>query len=225
MIRRLAILWAALGLVPAMSGYAVAASPQQELVDKAALTAEKMINNPELPSLRETMKQAKAVIVAPSIIKGGFFLGAEGGSAVLLARGKNGRWSDPAFYTLGAGSIGFQVGVQDSEVILVIVTDKGLSAILDKPFKMGVDASVAAGPIGGAGVAAATTAGMGADIYSFASTRGAFAGMSLEGTAILKRDQWNSAYYGKDATPQAILVERRFTNPGAERLRQALTPK
>ena len=209
----------------AIGGAAEAASPQQELVEKAALTADKMINDPGLPSLRATLKQAKAVLIMPSLIKGGFILGAEGGSGVLLARNAQGTWSDPAFYTLGSGSIGLQAGVQDSEVILVVVTQKGLNAILDKPFKLGADGSVAAGPIGGAGVSAGTTAGLGADIYSFASTRGVFAGLSLDGTAIVKRDEWNAAYYGKGATPKGILIERRFSNPAADKLRQALVPK
>jgi len=209
----------------AISGAADAASPQQELVEKAALTADKMINDPGLPSLRATLKQAKAVMIMPSLIKGGFILGAEGGSGVLLARDAQGTWSDPAFYTLGSGSIGLQAGVQDSEVILVVVTQKGLNAILDKPFKLGADGSVAAGPIGGAGVSAGTTAGLGADIYSFASTRGVFAGLSLDGTAIVKRDEWNAAYYGKGATPRGILIERRFSNHAADKLRQALVPK
>jgi len=209
----------------AISGAADAASPQQELVEKAALTADKMINDPGLPSLRATLKQAKAVMIMPSLIKGGFILGAEGGSGVLLARDAQGTWSDPAFYTLGSGSIGLQAGVQDSEVILVVVTQKGLNAILDKPFKLGADGSVAAGPIGGAGVSAGTTAGLGADIYSFASTRGVFAGLSLDGTAIVKRDEWNAAYYGTGATPRGILIERRFSNHAADKLRQALVPK
>ena len=225
MIRRLAHQLAIVAFTLGAGSVALAATPQQELVDKAALTAEKMIKDPELPSLRETLRQAKAVLIVPSLIKGGFILGAEGGSGVLLARGKDGSWSGPAFYTLGTGSIGLQAGVQDSEVFLVIVTEKGLNAIFDTQFKIGADASVAAGPIGGAGVSAATTAALGADIYAFAKTRGAFAGVSLEGTGVIARDAWNAAYYGKGATPRSIVIERRHSNPGAERLRQALTPK
>lgn len=209
----------------AIGAGANAASPQQELVEKAALTAEKIINDPKAPTLRAMLKDAKGVLIVPSLIKGSFILGAEGGSGVLLARDAQGAWSDPAFYTLGAGSIGLQAGVQDSEVVLVIRTQKGLNAILDKPFKLGADGSVAVGPAGGAGVSAGTTAGLGADIYSYAKTRGVFAGLSLDGTAIVKRDSWNAAYYGQGATPRGILIERRFSNPAADRLRRALVPK
>ena len=92
-------------------------------------------------------------------------------------------------------------------------------------YEVGADGSVAVGPAGGAGVSAGTTAGLGADIYSYAKTRGVFAGLSLDGTAIVKRDSWNTAYYGKGATPRGILIERRFSNPAADRLRQALVPK
>ncbi|MEE8445236.1 MAG: lipid-binding SYLF domain-containing protein, partial [Alphaproteobacteria bacterium] len=105
-----------------------AASDQQALIDKAALTAERLLNDPERPTLRKYMARAKAVMVVPSLIKGGFIFGIEGGSGVLLARGEKG-WSHPSFFTIGAGSFGIQAGIQDSQAILVIMTDKGLRAV------------------------------------------------------------------------------------------------
>lgn len=205
-----------------------AASDQQALIDKAALTAERLLNDPERPTLRKYMARAKGVLVVPSLIKGGFIFGIEGGSGVLLARGEKG-WSHPAFFTIGAGSFGLQAGIQDSQVMLVIMTDKGLRAVIKRQFKLGVDASAAIGPgdgIGaGAGVGGATTAGLGADIYSFSDTRGLFAGVSFEGAAIVTREDWNRAYYGKDATTSRIVLEGKAANKGADRLRRALIVK
>ncbi|MEE8332465.1 MAG: lipid-binding SYLF domain-containing protein [Alphaproteobacteria bacterium] len=205
-----------------------AASDQQALVDKAALTAERLLADPQRPTLRKYMARAKGVLVVPSLIKGGFIFGIEGGSGVLLARGDKG-WSHPSFFTIGAGSIGIQAGIQDAQVMLVIMTDKGLRAVIKRQFKFGVDASAAIGPgdgIGaGAGVGSATTAGLGADIYSFSDTRGLFAGASFEGAAVVKREDWNRAYYGDDATTNRIVLEGKAANQGADRLRRALMGK
>jgi len=207
---------------------ASAASDQQALIDKATLTAEHMLNDPERPALRKYMARAKGVLVVPSLIKGGFIFGIEGGSGVLLSRGEKG-WSPPSFFTIGAGSFGLQAGIQDSQAMLVIMTDKGLRAVIKRQFKLGVDASAAIGPgdgVGaGAGVGGATTAGLGADIYSYSDTRGLFAGASFQGAAIIKREAWNRAYYGQDATTKEIVLQGKWVNRGADRLRRALVVK
>jgi len=205
-----------------------AASEQQALVDKAALTAEHMLNDPKRPEVRKYLARAKGVLIVPSLIKGGFIFGVEGGSGVLLARGANG-WSHPAFFTVGAGSFGLQAGVQEAQAMLIIMTDRGLQAVIKRQFKLGVDASVAVGPGdgvgGGAGVGGSTTAGLGADIVTFTDTRGLFVGAAFEGAAVVKREDWNRAYYGKDATTQGIVMKGWGANPGADRLRRALVVK
>ena len=201
-----------------------AASEPQELVEKARLTAERLLTHPEFPTLRRWMRSAKGVLILPSLLKAGFLIGGEGGSGVLLALDPDKGWSDPAFYTLGAGSIGLQIGVQDSQVLFVIMTKKGLQALIDKQVKLGADASIAVGPKG-VGVEGATTAGLGADIYSFAMTRGVFGGVSFEGSVAVERNDWNQTYYGKGATPNAIVMERKFTNVGSAGLREALKLK
>jgi lipid-binding SYLF domain-containing protein len=155
------------------------------------------------------------------VVKGAFGVGGEGGSGVIVARSPGG-WSDPAFYTLAAGSLGLQVGGQVSEVILTVMSDKALDALINNQFNVGGDMEVAAGPTGKA-QGASTTTNLGADMYTFAMSSGLFGGLSLEGAAILKSDEWNEGYYGKGATPYAILIERRFTNPNAEGLRGSLS--
>lgn len=220
MLRHVAATALALALAcPAGPGFA--ASEAQELVDKSRLTAEKMLAHPDFPSLRVWMKQAKGVFIVPSLLKAGFLIGGEGGSGVVLARDAKGGWSYPAFYATGAGSIGLQIGFQDSEVMFVIMTQKGLDAILSSRFKLGADASIALGPVG-AGVEGATTAGLGADIYAFGLNRGLFGGVSLEGAVIWEREDWNAQYYGPGATSGSVLLEHKFANRAADDLRRAV---
>lgn len=196
-------------------------SEAQQLVDKAKLTAEKMLNDPQLNTLRQWMKSAKGVLIVPSFLKAGFIIGGAGGSGVLLTRDGAGQWSAPAFYTIGEGSFGFQAGVQDAEMILVIMTDKGLNDLINSEVKLGADASIALGEVG-AGVEGSTTAGFGKDIYTYSKTSGLYGGASVEGAWVKPRDSLNGEYYGKAATPRAIVIDRQFNNNGANDLRGAL---
>ncbi len=206
------------------AGPAAAASEPEELVEKARLTTERLLNHPEFPELRLWMKEAKGVLIVPSLLKAGFVVGGEGGSGVLLARDRGKGWSEPAFYTLGSGSIGLQIGVQESQAMFIIMTDKGLDAMISKNVQLGVDASIAVGPKG-AGIGGSTTANLGADIFSFALTRGAYGGASFEGSVAVERSDWNQSYYGAGATAKAILLDRKFSNAGTRGLRSALEVK
>ena len=123
---------------------AKAASVPQELVEKALLTVENMLSDAGFPTLRRWMARAKGVLIIPSLLKAGFIIGAEGGSGVLLSHDDKGIWSYPAFYTLGGASFGVQIGAQDSAVIFVIMTDKGLESVIKRQMKLGADASIAA---------------------------------------------------------------------------------
>ena len=161
------------------------------------------------------------MLIIPQLIKGGLIIGGEGGSGVLLVKGSDGSWSSPAFYTLGGASFGLQIGGEMSEVVFTIMNDGAIKAILDNPFKMGADLSVAVGPIG-KGVGASTTTNFSDDVYAFSKSVGLFGGGTLEGTAIVKRTSWNELYYAADADPQKILVERMYFNPHADRLRTSL---
>lgn len=204
-----------------MAAPALAQQEQQDLVEKARIALTTLRNDPDHPNLKSTLARAKAVLIIPSLLKAGFLIGGEGGSGVLLVRNANGEWSAPAFYTLASGSIGLQVGVQDAEVLFAVMTDKGLQQVIKNQFKMGADASVALGPIGG-GVEASTTLNMGADIYAFSKTRGAFAGGSFEGSLIKAREEWNKLYYGQVLSVDDIVVNGKAHNAGADALRQAL---
>jgi lipid-binding SYLF domain-containing protein len=172
--------------------------------------------------VRDWIKDAKGVFIAPQVLKGAFVLGASGGSGVLLAReGSSKSWSPPAFYTLGGVSFGLQAGGEVSEVLLLVMTDRGIAALQGNNIKLGADASLAIGPVG-AGVSGATAA-LSADIVAFSRLQGLYGGLSVEGSVVAVREDWNRAYYGKSATPTDILIRRTVHDPHAANLIAAVT--
>ncbi|MDA0369352.1 MAG: lipid-binding SYLF domain-containing protein [Proteobacteria bacterium] len=196
------------------------AGEAQDLVDKAALTVKAFQNDPDMGSMRILLQRAEGVLILPQMLKAGFIIGGEGGSGVMLTR-RGDSWSAPAFYTMGAGSIGLQFGAQASEMVLVFMTKRAVDAVLFNKVKLGADASVAAGPIG-VGVEAGTTTNFREDVYSYSKSKGLFAGASVEGAVIEQRESLNRAYYGTDASPEEILFKHRVNNDGAKALREAL---
>ncbi len=214
----------AAALFAGSTGVAAADPTEQEnLVDKARITFESFVSDPNMAWFHEHVKEAKAVLIVPQLLKAGFFVGVSGGSGVVLARDEGrGEWSEPAFYTLGSGSFGLQIGAQASEYALLVMTKKGVESLLGSTFTLGADATVAVGPVG-AGVEAATAINLSADILSFARSKGLFAGVSLEGAVIAVRDESNNTYYGKDVRPVDILMRRDVSNSHSARLRAALT--
>lgn len=201
---------------------AEAQQAQQQLVDRATLTVQDMVNNRDGTQAQSVLKQARAVLICPRIFQAGFLLGAQGGNCVLVARDGAGGWSFPAFYGLAGGSIGFQAGLQDAEVMLMIMNDRALAAIMDSQFKIGADASITIIDLGG-GVEGATTAALNASIVGFTRARGLFAGISLGGSLLNSRTDWNQAYYGQPLAARQIVISMQANNPAANPLREVLT--
>jgi lipid-binding SYLF domain-containing protein len=195
---------------------------EQTLVDRATLAVQEMMNQTISDDPQRMLSRSRAVMICPQVFKAGFFFGGQGGSCVLLARAGNGTWSYPAFYGMGGGSFGLQIGIQDSQFVMLIMTEKGLRAILDSQFKLGADASLAIATLG-AGIQGATTGALGADIIAFSQSRGLYGGISLEGTIMGQKSGWNRAYYGRDMGSQQIVLDMQATNPGADPLREVLT--
>ncbi len=208
------------GVAVGMQSPAVQAGEAQDLVDKAEMTVNAFRVDPDMRSMRTLMRRAEGVLIIPQVLKAGFFIGGEGGTGVLLTR-QAGRWSAPAFYTMGAGSIGLQFGAQASEVVLVFMTKRAVDAVLFNKVKLGADASVAAGPIG-AGVEAGTTTNFREDVYSYSKSKGLFAGASLEGAVLDARESLNREYYGRNVSPEDIVFKNRVDNRDADDLREAL---
>jgi lipid-binding SYLF domain-containing protein len=198
-----------------------AASEEASLIDRARLTVDNLRTDAEFGNARHLLARARGVLIFPSLIKGGFFAGGEGGSGVLLVRTGSG-WSDPAFYTMGSASFGLQIGIEQAEVVVLALTQRGLDALRRDEFKIGVNAGVAVVTLG-SGAEADTTAAAGADIVVWASATGAYAGISINGSVIKPRPEWNAAYYGRPETVAAILSQRPATRPEADELRRDLT--
>ena len=204
-------------LLPAV---ARAQGAQQAVVDRATLTVQEMTaDNPA--QIQANLAASRAVMICPRVFTAGFIIGGSGGDCVLLTRDGAGSWSDPAFYGISTGSLGFQAGIQDSEIIMCILTQKGLDAVMDDQFKVGADAGIAVATIG-AGVEGATTAATGADIAAFARARGLFAGASVAGSLLTSRTGWNQAYYGQPLAARQIVMQMQANNPGADPLRAIL---
>ncbi|MCG8361680.1 MAG: lipid-binding SYLF domain-containing protein [Kiloniellales bacterium] len=200
---------------------ATALTPPEEMVEKSRLTLQKLIGHPDVQELKRYLAEAKGVFIVPSLIKGAFIVGAEGGSGVLLVKGADGTWSSPAFFTLAAGSIGLQIGGQASEVVFTLMNWGAVDAVLDANAKLGGDLSIAVGPIG-KGVEASTTVNFDEDIYAFSTAVGAFAGGALEGAAFIERTSWNDQYYDSFAPSRAVVIDRKFYNGHADPLRSLL---
>ncbi len=212
------------GLSSGFTPQAFAASETEELIVKSRLTAEKLLAHRDFPNLRDWVKKSKGVLIIPSLLKAGFLIGGSGGSGVMLSRNKDGSWSYPAFYTLTAASLGLQAGVSDADIMLVIMTDEAMQALIDKEVTLGGDASIAIGTEG-AGVKGATTLEFGKDIFSFSKEVGLYGGATVEGAWVRNREAFNTEYYGAKATAKEILLERKFSHPGADMLRAVLDSK
>ncbi|HLN24903.1 MAG TPA: lipid-binding SYLF domain-containing protein [Patescibacteria group bacterium] len=198
-----------------------AASEQQDLIDKARITLDDVKKDKEFGNTQSLLKRAKAVFIVPSLFKGGFFVGGEGGSGVFLVRQSDGSWSYPAFYTLASASFGLQIGAETSELVLIVLSDKANRAFMSDEFKVGVDAGLAIVTLG-SGAEAATTSNMKADIVVWSSSTGAYAGLTLNGSVIKPRMEYNAAYYGKTESPADIVLHGAAKNPQADSLRKTL---
>lgn len=223
-LARRRLLAAALGLCTSAAIAAPAAASaegaEQTLVDQAAAALLDLQRDKLFPQARDVLRNARAVMLAPRLIKAGFFFGGEGGSAVMLARGKSG-WSLPAFYAIGSASFGLQIGAQRTELVLIIRSSKALQAMLEDKFKIGASAGLSVVTLG-AEAGAATTSHLDADIVAWGSSVGAYAGLTLDGSVVQPRPQGNLAYYGQPLSPTDILLRGRGSNTGAKTLRTRL---
>ena len=205
----------ALLVLVGVSTAALAQSEQQKLVDAADRTLSHFLRDPDMTWLQQNIGRAKAVMIAPEVVKAGFIFGGSGGRAVTVARdAKTGKWAGPAFYTLATASVGFQAGVSVSEVVTLVMTEKGLNSLMAPSVKLGGDASVAAGPVG-----AGAKSDVVADFVSFSRAKGLYGGLNLDGTVIAISNDWNEIYYNKKGIlPPDILIRMSAHNKGGDKL-------
>jgi lipid-binding SYLF domain-containing protein len=188
-------------------------SAPEALVINAQTTLDHFLRDPNQTWVQQNLDRAKAVLIAPNVVKAGFIFGGSGGRAVLVAR--DGRtWVGPAFYDLATASVGFQAGIEVSEALILVMTDKGFNSLLSTSFKIGGDASIAAGPVG-----AGAKSDIAADLIAFTRAKGIYGGVNLDGTVVHANSAWNDAYYGgTNVLPPDILIRRTVQSPKSSAL-------
>ncbi len=157
----------------------------------------------------ELLKRARCVAVMPGVVKGAFGWGGKHGRGVLSCRDGEQGWSAPVFVRISGGSFGFQIGAQAADVVLFLMSDRSMKSLLKSQFTLGGDVSVAAGPLGRS-AEASTDARLKAEIYSYAKSRGLFAGVSIEGSRLAPHDKSMTRYYGRPLDARAILIEHEM---------------
>lgn len=183
---------------------ATAATREEQRVADAAETLDQLLRIPEKTIPPNLLARAHAVAVIPNVVKAAFGLGARRGKGIIVVRQDDNSWSNPAFVTLTGGSVGWQAGVQSTDVILVFKTHKGVRNIENGKLTLGADASVAAGPIG-RHTEMATDIQFEAEVVSYSRSRGLFAGVAFEGAGITMDRKSNSAFYGSTSmSPERI---------------------
>ena len=202
-------------LIPLMAGAADVFRPQ-ELADQTRVILQTFATDADMTqSLQALAPDIKALFVLPEFLRWGFIVGGAGGEGLLIVRDeKSGQWSQPVFYHVGSMNLGAQVGVDVSEILIVVRTQKGLEEFYGTGFKLGTGASVAAGAKGSSKV------GVGSDMVAYARRKGAFAGISLGGALITVASDLNRSYYGRPVEPREI-VQGEVTNRRSVDLRDA----
>ncbi len=194
----------------------------RKIVDKAEKAVETMKQSPQSDTFRNALDDAAGVVIVPDFYKGGFIVGGATGEGVMLTRDADaGTWSDPAFYRLSSGSLGFQAGFKESELVLVVLSEDALNKLKEDKITLGAEGGIAVAKIG-AGMGASSTSNVDADVVAFTKSEGAFAGVSLEGSVLSTDEELNEAYYGKPMTTNQILDGTHESWDDADPLRNAL---
>jgi lipid-binding SYLF domain-containing protein len=189
------------------------AADEVERAQKSADVLAEIMSIPEGSIPDDLMERARGIAVIPHVVKGAFGIGGSYGKGLISQRQSNGRWSTPAFIDMGGGSLGFQIGVQATDVILVFTNEEGIKSLLSGKVTLGGNASVAAGPVGRQ-AKADTDIKLNSAIYSYSRSKGLFAGVSLEGAVITIDNDENRRVYGKNVTGEEILLESKVrSNP------------
>jgi lipid-binding SYLF domain-containing protein len=208
LLRNIPPLLAASAAVLWLTQPAAAADPENELerLAKASETLTELVQTPDDRIPEHILKRAEAIVVIPNLIKGAFVVGAEKGKGVMSIRdGKTGGWSAPSFVAITGGSVGWQIGVQSVDLVLLVMNKDGVDDLLSSEFKLGGEGSVAAGPVGRT-AQAATDATMGAKILAYSRAKGVFAGLSLQGSSLRDDKDANEDVYGREYSAREVFA-------------------
>lgn len=175
-----------------------------------------MVNAPDSGIPQELLAKADCILIFPSVTKGAFIVGGKGGHGVASCRQPNGKMGSVAFYTVGGASIGFQIGGQSADVVMLIMNEGGVNHLLSDRFTIGGEATATAGPVGRT-VNAATDAQLHAQILSWSRSRGLFAGAALDGSVVKPNQDANARLYGQATSGKEILVDSQVSVPKSAR--------
>jgi len=218
------VLVAGLTLVPARPGLpaAPAAADEAGKVEDSVGVLDEMMSQADKSIPVELMEKCAGIAIIPGVIKAAYIIGGRHGNGILLVR-RGGGWSDPVFISLTGGSLGWQVGVQSADVILVFMTGRSIENITRGKFTLGADAGVAVGPLG-RNAQASTDVKLKAEIYSYSRSRGLYAGLSLQGASLRVDRKADERFYGAGGVdPQAVFDGRVEPVPEVvNRIKQAL---
>ena len=196
-----------------------AQSSQQVTVDGARKVLNDLRHDKAFGNAAQLLRQAKAVFIVPKLIKGGFFVGGEGGNGVLMVQ-RHGGWSSPGFFAIGAASFGLQAGLEQSEMIMLIMTQKGLDGVLRDDFKIGAQAGISVVTLG-SGVEGAIGGASPPDIVVWSSSTGLYGGLTVDGSVIRAEPNQDSAFYGRPLSSRDVLFGS-VDSPRAAPLRREL---
>jgi lipid-binding SYLF domain-containing protein len=192
-----------------LSGAWADGSKQRKILRTSQLILEEIQKSPDQQIPMNLISKAKAIIVFPTMLKAGFFVGARYGKGIASVRAEEtGEWGPPAFLYTTGGSFGFQFGAQAVDLILLVMSQRGLEGLLSKQFTLGGDIAISAGPVGRHAEASADVFMQG-EIYSYSRSKGLFGGISLKGTIITSDSDANLAYYGEPYTAEDILLTKQ----------------
>jgi len=221
-MNRLATIFAgALMLAPMLFGRPTDENAKDEnnRLQNAGTVIQEILDIPDdIP--QDLLDKARCVIVMPSVLKAAFVVGGSYGRGTMVCRtGKDfsGPWGAPAMYALEGGSVGLQIGGEATDLVILVMNNRGASSLLHSKVKLGADASIAAGPKGRT-ASADTDAYMRAEMLSYSRARGVFAGVSLEGTTLRPDEDANRRLYGKDASAAVIITEPKIDAPPSGKL-------
>jgi lipid-binding SYLF domain-containing protein len=191
-----------------------AANKGQDRLENSGTVMQEVMDVPDnIP--QELLEKAECIIVFPSVLKAAFIVGGSYGRGAMVCRtGEHfkGTWGSPAMYVLEGGSVGFQLGGEATDLVLLVMNERGASSILDNKVKLGADLSAAAGPKG-RDASADTDAALRAEILSYSRSRGLFAGISIEGSSLRPDDDASADVYGRKMTAREIVLGGKVSIP------------
>ncbi|MDZ4802122.1 MAG: lipid-binding SYLF domain-containing protein [Bryobacteraceae bacterium] len=207
-------------LISVLTGFA--ATDTEKRVQAAATVLQEIMETSDRSIPQDLLNKAECAVVVPGMKQGAFIVGAKFGRGFVSCRTGNAGWSAPAAIRIEGGSVGFQIGGTETDIIMLVLNRSGAEKLMSSKFTVGADATVAAGPVGRT-TGAETDAYLRAEILSWSRSRGAFAGIALKGSTLRPDEKSNQELYGKELTTRAVVMDGTPVNEAGQPLVSALT--